>query len=208
MPMGQDFYIRARGYYSGGSGNGSGSIVESVRNVFLTVPPTPTAVVSRKMHGSAGPFDINLPLTGNPGIECRSGGGTNDYQIVLTFSSVVTFNTASIIASSGSISGTSGNGTTTVTINLTGVTNAQRITVTLFGVSDGTNTGSLDVPMGVLVGDTTGNGTVSASDVAQTKAQSGQPATGANFRTDVNTSGTITAADIALVKSNAGTVLP
>jgi hypothetical protein len=43
---------------------------------------------------------------------------------------------------------------------------------------------------------------------AQTKAQSGQVATGANFRTDVNVSGAVTAADIGLVKSNAGAALP
>jgi len=53
-------------------------------------------------------------------------------------------------------------------------------------VNDGTTTGNLDIPMGVLVGDTTGNGTVNASDVAQTKANSGQAANASNFRTDVN----------------------
>src|SRR5207253_8431742 len=35
---------------------------------------TPSSVVSRKSHGTAGTFGIDLPLTGNPGIECRSGG--------------------------------------------------------------------------------------------------------------------------------------
>ena len=53
----QNLYIRARGYYRSGYFNGSESIAESVRNVFLTLPPTPSAVVSRKMHGGV-PFDI------------------------------------------------------------------------------------------------------------------------------------------------------
>lgn len=170
-------------------------------------PPTPTLVVSRKLH-SGVPFDINLPFAGTSGIECRSGGATNDYQVVFTFPSSVTFNSAAVTAGAGTVSGTSGSGTTAVTVNLTGVTNAQRITVTLFGASNGTNTGDLGVPMGVLVGDTTGNGTVNASDVGQTKSQSGQPVTASNFRTDVNVGGTINASDIGLVKSMAGTALP
>jgi uncharacterized delta-60 repeat protein len=36
LPTGQNIYIRARGYYSSGYENGSESIVESVRNAFLT----------------------------------------------------------------------------------------------------------------------------------------------------------------------------
>ena len=36
-------------------------------------PPSPTAVVSRKEHGSAGTFDINLPLTGSPGYRTPHG---------------------------------------------------------------------------------------------------------------------------------------
>ena len=58
LPTGQNIYIRARGYYRSGYYNGSESITESVRNAFITLPPTPTQVVSRKMHGGA-PFDIN-----------------------------------------------------------------------------------------------------------------------------------------------------
>ena len=53
--------------------------------VFYGVPPpTPTQVVSRKLH-SGVPFDINLPFTGGPGIECRSGGATNDYRLFSPF---------------------------------------------------------------------------------------------------------------------------
>src|SRR5947199_286670 len=32
-----------------------------------------TLAVSRKTHGGAGVFDVNLPLSGLAGIECRSG---------------------------------------------------------------------------------------------------------------------------------------
>src|SRR5256885_1949692 len=82
LPTGQNIYIRARGYYRGGYENASESIQESVRNASL--PLVPMQVVSRKTHGGAGNFDVDLPLNGPPGIECRSGGATNDYQMVVT----------------------------------------------------------------------------------------------------------------------------
>ena len=44
LPTGQNFYIRARGYYHSGYRNGSESITESVRNAFVAgLTPTPTA---------------------------------------------------------------------------------------------------------------------------------------------------------------------
>ena len=206
--VGHNLYVRARGYLPSGYNNGSGSIDESVRNIFLTLPPSPGAVVSRKEHGGAGTFDINLPLTGNPGIECHSGGASNDYQIVFSFPGSVTFTNASIIAGAGSVGGSSGSGTSTIIVNLTGVTNAQRLTLALFGASDGTNTADLSVQMGVLLGDTNGNGSVNASDVSQTKLQSGNPVTASNFRADVNTNGAINASDVSTVKLASGTALP
>src|SRR5207237_413578 len=38
LPTGQNFYIRARGYYRSGFQNGSEGITESVRNAFLIAP--------------------------------------------------------------------------------------------------------------------------------------------------------------------------
>ncbi len=65
FPIGQNIYIRARGYYGSGEFNGSESITESVRNAFVTAAPLQlTAAVSRKTHGGAGDFDVNLPLDG------------------------------------------------------------------------------------------------------------------------------------------------
>lgn len=163
--------------------------------------------VSRKLHGGT-PFDINLPLIGNSGVECRSGGGSNDYQVVFTFAGAVTFSGATVSSGVGMVSSSSGSGTNTLTVNLTGVSNAQRITVTLFTVSDGMSTSDLGVQMGVLTGDTSGNGTVNASDVSQTKARLGQTLDTTNFRSDVNVNGGINATDTSLIKSKLGSGLP
>ena len=168
---------------------------------------TPTSVVSRKTHGGAGTFDINLPLTGNVGVECRSGGATNDYQMIINFATPVTVGGASVTSGTGSVSSFSVSGSQ-VTVNLTGVTNVQRITVTLSNVNDGIHMGNVPVSMGVLIGDVNGNAVVNASDVSLTKSQVGQAVSGSNFREDVNVNGTISATDVALVKSKVGTALP
>ena len=169
----------------------------------------PVACVSRKMH-SGTPYDVPLPLVGARGVECRAGqgaGGT-DHQMVVTFSTPVTVGSASVTFGTGSVVGSPIVAGNIVTINLTGVTNAQTIVVTLSNVSDGVNMGNLIVPMGVLQGDTSGNGTVSSTDVSQTKSRTGQSVSASNFREDVNVSGSITATDVSTVKSRTGTALP
>jgi hypothetical protein len=165
------------------------------------------SAVSRKTHGSAGTFDINLPQTGTPGIECRAGGATNDYRIVFTFMNNVSVGAASVTAGTGSVSNFSVAGKH-ITVNLTGVINVQTIVVTLADVSDGTNTSSVQATMRVLVGDTTANGSVNSSDISETKAQSGAAANLSNFRTDVTANGVINSSDISLVKSKSGTAVP
>ena len=62
--------------------------------------------------------------------------------------------------------------------------------------------------MGLLIGDTTGDGNVNAADISQTKAKSGQSVDGTNYRNDVTVDGNLNAADISLVKSKSGTALP
>ena len=97
-----------------------------------------------------------------------------------------------------------------MTVNLTGVADVQKITVTLSDVTDEFAQGlpATPVSMNMLIGDTTGDKSVSTSDIGQTKGQSGAAVTGANFRTDINSSGTVNASDIAQVKANAGHTLP
>ena len=185
--------------------------------IYCAQPSVPVlqSAVSRKAHGSAGNFDLALPLSGTPAIECRSGDATNDYTVVITFSASVTVNgspQASVTSGMGTI-GSNGvpNGGVVqvagniVTVPLTNVTNAQTIQVTLYGINGSAN---FVIPMSILVGDTNGNGAVNASDVSLIKSQVGHQLNATNFRSDITANGYIDASDIALVKSLAGTGLP
>ena len=167
----------------------------------------PLKAVSRKVHGLAGTFDLNLPLTGGTAIECRNG----DYQVVVTFPTNVALNGASVThANNGtaSVSGSpivSGN---TVTVNLTDVSTGQTLMVNLLGVSDGTNADDVSIPVSILVGDSNQDRFTDAVDVSLTKSQSGKPVTYGNFREDANGDGFIDAVDVSLLKSKSGTSLP
>lgn len=166
------------------------------------------SAVSRKTHGSAGTFDVNLPLTGLPGVECRAAGSGASYQVVVTFASPVSLSGASVMSRDGLAGAATSASGATVTVNLSSVANAQTLGISLLQVNNGSTANDVFIPMGVLLGDTNGSGTVSAADVGQVKAQSGQVATAANFRTDVNVSGGVSAADIGRVKAQSGTTLP
>jgi hypothetical protein len=181
----------------------------------LPAAPVLQSAVSRKTHGAAGVFDIDLPLSGTPGVECRNGGSTNDYTIVMTFAAAISVSgnpqaqVTSGIATIGS-NGVSNGGAVSVsgnivTIPVTNVANAQKIVVTLNNVNGASN---VAVPMSVVVGDTNGNGAVSATDVSQTKLKSGQALDATNFRNDVNVSDSISGSDVAAVKLRVGTGLP
>lgn len=180
-------------------------------------PATPTvqSAVSRKTHGPAGDFDIVLPLSGTPGIECRIGGATNDHKLIITFTGAVTVTgtpQAQITAGAGEIgSGGVGNGGmvtidgNSVTVPLTNVNNTQTISVTLFGVNGSAN---VVIPMSVLAGDVNANGVANAGDIALAKSQLGQPVSATNFRADVNANGATNSTDLGLIKSASGTGLP
>ena len=162
--------------------------------------PTVTTAASRKTHGGAGTFDVDLPLTGTSGIEPRSGGASGDYQIVVRSGIPVSF--SSVTTSCGTIASASTSGSETI-VNLTGVANASRCSITLHNLS-----GNLIVPVAFLIGDTNADGFVDSADIAQTKSQSGKAVANSNFREDLNVDGFLDSADIAFVKSKSGTALP
>jgi hypothetical protein len=174
-----------------------------------TVPPIPTSVVSRKIHGSVGAFDVDLPLDGS-GIECRSGGTNGNHTLVFTFPNALTSVGGTTVSSgTGTVSNSAiGSDPHNYIVDLTGVANAQTITVKLASVADGVHSGDLSVSVRVLSGDTNADGVVNSTDIAETKSQSGNGLTSTNFREDVTAEGSINSTDIALVKSKSGTALP
>ena len=167
-----------------------------------------TSAVSRKTHGSAGTFDTPLPLAGEPGVECRSSN--LNHTFVFSFSSDVVSGNASVTAGTGSISGSPIFAENTMTVNLTGVTDVQKISVALTAVtsSSGQVLPETALSVNMLTGDVTGDKTVDSSDATLTRGQIGMPVTSANFREDVNVTGTITTAGSKLVKSLIGNTLP
>jgi hypothetical protein len=159
-----------------------------------------TNVVSRKTHGSAGTYDLDI--TSGTAIECRSGGANNAYKMVFSFTNSIN---SCGVPSSGSVTAGPGSNQCSVDVN---VPSGQHVTVSLTGVTDAnTNVGNFSATMGVLVGDTNSDGFVDAVDVSQTKSQSGNAVTTSNFREDVNVDGFIDAVDVSLVKSKSGSTL-
>jgi hypothetical protein len=170
-------------------------------------------VASRKIHGSSGTFDVDLPLSGNPGIECRNGGANGAYTLVFTFANTLTSVAgASVTSGTGSVASSNIDSTDAhnYIVNLTGVTNAQVITVSLSNVTDTAGDFSSVVAgsMGVLVGDVNASGRVDAADVSLVRQQTLQPASSSNFREDINASGRIDAADVSVARQQTLTSLP
>ncbi len=179
------------------------------RTLHVTFKRTLSSVVSRKTHGAAGDFDLELPIGSAPPVEPRQSGG--NHTLLFTFAnSVASFGSANVTSGTGAVSGTTiGTNPRQVFVNLTGVANAQTVTVTLSNVSDSFgNNSTVAASMSVLAGDTSGNGMVNASDVGQTKTQAGLPLSSANFRSDVTVNGFINASDVSAVKSFSGVNLP
>ena len=205
---GQSIKIRFR-MGSDSSIAGTGWRIDSLALRRSVCAPAAQSALSRKTH-DVTLYDVPLPLAGSVGIEPRRGSSaTGDaHTVLITFPASVSVGSYSVASSNGlaTAAGTvSGN---VVTVNLGAVANAQTLTLNLLNVSDGINTGDVALRIGMLLGDTSGNGTVNATDIGQTKSQSGQAVTGSNFRTDVNVNGAINASDIGLVKSVSGTQLP
>ena len=199
--------------YSQDSSSVSHNLIE-----HYTVPAVQLVeAVSRKVHGSAGVFDIVLrgqdpPPPGYLGIECRSGGVNGDYTLVFTFANNLTsVGGASVSSGTGSVSNAAiGSDFHQYLVNLTGVTNAQTITVGLSNVSDSAGNFSPAVAgqMGVLLGDVNASGRVDAADVSLVRQQTLQNVDGSNFREDINASGRIDAADVSIARRQTLTSLP
>jgi hypothetical protein len=184
---------------------------------FSTCVATPlqlVSVVSRKTHGNAGTFDVNLPLNGS-GVECRSGGSNGNFTLVFTFANVLqNVADATVSSGAGSVTGSAiGGDPHQYIVNLTGVANAQVTTVKLTNLYDsaGNSTSALSVSMGVLLGDVDASRRVDSGDVFLARQQTLQPlppAGNGDFRRDIDVSGRIDSGDVFIARQQTTTTLP
>ncbi|MDQ6764511.1 MAG: DUF4350 domain-containing protein [Verrucomicrobiota bacterium] len=180
--------------------------------LLQSAPVQVTGAVSIKTHGTVGDFAIPLPLSGIPGVECRTGGGTNAHTVVFTFANTLTSVAgAAVTTGSGTVSSRAiGADAHQYIVNLTGVVDAQTITLSLSNVTDsaGNNSPTVLVSMGLLLGDTTGDRFVNGGDSLQTRNRAGQAVDATNFRSDVNVDGFVNSGDSFIVRARSGSFLP
>jgi hypothetical protein len=178
----------------------------ALHTVAQVEPLSLTNARSRKTHGQLANFDVNFPVTGAPGVECRPGG---NYSILFVFTNNVVNGTATVTAGNGSVSGAPTFAANVMNVNLTGVTDAQQITVTVTATDAYSHSlPAQAVNMKFLAGDTNGNGIVNSSDISQTKTHTGSVLSSANFRVDSTQDGSISSSDVSFVKSRSGAAIP
>src|SRR5438105_1061985 len=96
-------------------------------NTPTYVPATflsPLSAGSRKLHGGAGSFDINLPASNALGVESRTAAVADSYHVILTFANPVTLNGATVshpTGGAGAISGSPVVNSNHITVNLANV---------------------------------------------------------------------------------------
>ncbi len=173
----------------------------------LTLASTPTNVVSRRTHGSAGTFDLPLATSGQPTVEPRNGQGS--YRITFHFPVPVSFGAATVTSASGQtaeVADTRASNAegTEISVDLANVSNGQVLTTTLQGVE---GRADVAVRLAILPGDVNGDGIVNAGDVIPVRNRSGQVTDVSNFLADVTTDGVINGADTLVVRGRAGSAL-
>ena len=166
-------------------------------------------VVSRKVHGAAGIFDLPLSVvTTNPTTEPRLGP---NLTLVFSFDKPMTILAGELTILEGTVTTSNvqpiGNA---IVLDFTAVPDQQYVTVALTGLAsaDGGTDGAATVRLGLLAGDVNQNRVVAVSDVGLVNQQVAQLVTPANFLKDVNATGTLTVADKGIVNTKVTHALP
>lgn len=198
------------------TGAGTAPIVDMGPYEFVSGPHVFSAV-SRKTHGAAGIFDIDLlnPLPGQTvPVECRFGGAS---LIVVTFAEPVTSEGSPDpsdieLAVSGGGPGTvdavavAGN---QLTIQLSGVGLNSRLTVRFPGILDAQGHPVTEsICFGVLATDVDGDAGVNVIDLIGVRNLLNAPVNAASFRNDVDYDGNLNVLDLVSTRNLQNQVLP
>ena len=200
----------------------NGKVSTNVAQVVVSVAggsPPVAGVVSRKMHTGVGNFDVIMPVSGTPGIECRTGPTQGNHNLIVVLQNPITsvaslsstYNTGSGPQPLPTPTGSIGTGThnSELSVNLTGVPNASHVLLTLHTAVDSAgNSGDITVPADFLLADVDSTGLVDGNDVSTVQGNSRQDVTNSTFRYDVNCTGLIDGNDVSITQGNTRNALP
>ncbi len=169
--------------------------------------PTMVTAVSRREHGLAGPFDLDL--LGPAPVESRLGGPT---QLVVTFDQPIqqlAATPADVQLSTGTVTTLQVQGHTLVA-DLAGVPNAVPLTVTFPGITYAQSPFSPvteTLCLGVLAGDVNGDRAANVLDLVTVRNVLNLPADTGTFPADVNSDGLVNILDLVAVRNRLNTTV-
>ncbi len=156
--------------------------------------PSVVAAVSRKTHGAAGEFDINVS---NPNaVEGRKNGPT---LVIVTLDKAVALDgtPCPVQVSQGMVESLSISDNL-LTLGLSGAVEPETLTISLPGIADAADlaaTMTQALSFEVLFGDATGDGLVNTFDDIAVRGQMGHAVDASNFQIDLNADGVFNTSD-------------
>lgn len=156
-----------------------------------------------------GPFEVDLPLSGTPGIESRIASLRRPLTIVFKFEQGIAAVDPIGSASCGSLDDvrTDPEDPTQVLATYRSERcNGQNVTVTISHLTDddGHTLATASVTMTLLLGDVTGDGVVDDADVRSMSDLLGETTSNSNFRADLDADHRVDRDDARLVRKKAG----
>jgi len=181
---------------------------QSLAYAFPALAPTLLSAVSRKVRPNSSTADSSLVLDGSPSVEARSGGPT---QLVLNFGANVVKGSSfsvTLTNASGGANGTVSSSTvsgSTLTINLSGVSDAQTLNIAINDVRHFSSAavGNYTLSMDVLLADATQDASVNTLDFNVLAGRFGTAAT-SDRQGDFNFDAFVDSVDFNLLMSNYG----
>ncbi|NLX23985.1 MAG: hypothetical protein GXY55_20220 [Phycisphaerae bacterium] len=194
---------------------GGQSGVEFTITVQPADAPTIVSAVSRKTHGTAGAFDVDLltpPSGRSVSVENRAGGPT---LVVVGFDvpiqGVGGLDVADVALASTGMAGTITDvaiNETELSVQITGATSPARVELGFPGIAHADSEAAVaeeTLCFGVLVGDANGDESVNIFDLVTVRNSLNMQVSASNFRSDANADGSINIFDLVSTRNNLNT---
>jgi len=182
-----------------------GSVISNNAALTVAAPPAIVSAVSRKVHGQAGPFDINVSQP--TAIESRQSGPT---EVIVTFDrlfQLLTGASADVQTSQGTVTSLAPAGHE-LAVELENAGGPGAVTLSFPGIADAGNASAVATEIlcfRVLQADATNDGQVNIFDLVAIRNTLNQPVDAGNFTRDINVDGVINVFDLVATRNRLNT---